>query len=316
VLLAEACEAMRDGRRALREFLGAQAVFAGKNDPSGLVRTTRGLARIAVCSGDYRTAENRFKESLGFAESLADREALFSATLGLAEVAILTGDVETARARIAEASKWVEHTDRHLCAEIRRGCLLAEEMHGAQAVELLEKVLAATEGKNALGPIAWLAALHLGRTAVELEGASLSRVKKRVAESLAAASGAAPSLVPALEITLAHLEAEDGRAEEGRRLATLAVRRFAEEGAVSEEEPPRILRAHARVLEAANAREEEVRAAWKAAVEELDRIASRLDRTMRKRYLDRGIARAILKGAENAGLELSRDASSNRIAAS
>jgi serine/threonine protein kinase/tetratricopeptide (TPR) repeat protein len=313
---AEASEALRDGKKALRGYIGAHAVFAAKHELPGLVRTTRGLARIAIYSGDYRTAENRFKESLVHAQTLGDRDAIFCATMGLCEVALLVGDEAGAAARIDEAAVYTEHLDRHLLCETRKACLYFETGRAKEAIEVLERALAAAEQKSSLLPVAWTAALHLGRVAASVEDAPRDTVKKHLFLALAAASGAAPILVPALEMTLALVEAANGNPEEAVRLASEGVRRFTEEGAIAEEEPPRMFAAQARVLSLADEGETKIRAAWKSAVEQIDRIASRLDRKLRNRYLDRASIRAILEAAEGAGLKLSRDASTYRIAAS
>src|SRR5262249_15040864 len=63
VALGEALESLGDNRGALRTFVNAQSVFSAEDDATGMARATRGLARIAIASGDYRTAENRFREA-------------------------------------------------------------------------------------------------------------------------------------------------------------------------------------------------------------------------------------------------------------
>lgn len=316
VAQAEASEALRDGKKALRGFIGAHAVFAAKNDLPGQVRTTRGLARIAVVSGDYRTAENRFKESLVHAQALGDREAMFSALMGLCEVALVVGDAVAAGSYIDQAARYSEHLDRHLLCETRRANLYLETGRSKEAIEVLQRALTTAEQKSSLSTVSWIVALHLGRATIAAEEPVTEALKRQVFGALAAASGAAPLLVPALEMTLALLEAAEENTEEALRLAGESLRRFHEDGGIAEEEPPSIFAAHARILRASGADAAKVRAAWKTAVEQVDRIASRLDRKDRGRYLDRPAIRAVLDAARDAGLKLSRDASTSRIAMS
>jgi hypothetical protein len=123
-----------------------------------------------------------------------------------------------------------------------------------------------------------------------------------------------PSLVLALTVGLAQAAAVLGDREPAERLSAEALASFAQEGAIIGDEPPCIFLTRARVLELAEATSSELKEAMRSAVLHLDTIASRLDRPTRQRYLSRWVARVILEEAERVGVEVTRDASSNRIA--
>jgi eukaryotic-like serine/threonine-protein kinase len=318
IALGEALEALGDNRRALRAFVQAQSIFSNEDDAKGMARATRGLARIAIASGDYRTAENRFREALVHAHTTRDREAQFGANLGLAEVARLMGLEDKARELLEDALRVTADEQRYLMVELMRARLLEGELEVAEAMRKLDRLYAISEGRPELARVRRLAALYHAQLAIVRSPFSkeeVGSIKARLEGVADSAMLEEPPLLVAIDVALGVLFALEGDYAEAKKRDARALERFLEEGAAVEEEPPRILLAHARVLEAADERTEDVRQAWKSAVEHLDSIASRLERKARKRYLSRPTAEAILKGAERAGLKLSRNASSNRIAA-
>jgi hypothetical protein len=199
--------------------------------------------------------------------------------------------------------------------------LLQEELELAEARKKLERVHASCEGKAELERVKRLALLYLGQLAVlrfersPFTKDQLASLESRLAVAALRVKLEEPCLVQAFDSALSVVLVLSEKMEEAKKKDMLAVDRFIADGAAVEVEPPHIFLAHARVLDAAGERKDDVRQAWKSAVEHLDSIASRLERKARKRYLSRSLAEAILSGAEKAGLKLSRNASSNRIAA-
>src|SRR5262249_38777179 len=129
----------------------------------GMSRATRGLARIAISSGDYRTAENRFRESLVHAHSIRDRDSAFLANLGLADVARLMGQIDRAREFLNDADRVAHDLDRHLLIELGSSRILMEEEELAEAKKKLDRVYLQTEAKPDLDRIRRLAALYAGQ---------------------------------------------------------------------------------------------------------------------------------------------------------
>ncbi|MCA9555099.1 MAG: protein kinase, partial [Myxococcales bacterium] len=100
---AEAAEALADGRGALRGYLSAHVGLGPAGASAELAQCSRGLARIAASSGDYRNAENRFRTALVTSRAVRDYAGIFKAELGLADVQRFLGDLEAARGFLEEA---------------------------------------------------------------------------------------------------------------------------------------------------------------------------------------------------------------------
>ena len=308
---AEASEELGEVRAALRGYLGAQAVLGAKNGPAQGA-AARGLARIAIASGDYRSAENRFRGALVFGRTQRDQRAIFLAELGLAEVARLIGEPIRAREYLEEAERAAASSEERLEVEVHRAQLLIEERRFEDASHRLQLLVEEAEGLGA-GAAHRRAALALARLPPRL-GSPSARARVSLGEALESARSEEPALAPVLELALAWAEAERGDEAAARERAARALECFTREGALRGEEPPAFLHAHARVLERLGGAPAEVQRGMRAAVTQLDTISSRLERKSRHRYLDRWMARGLIEDASRVGLALSRDVSSNRIA--
>jgi serine/threonine protein kinase/predicted ATPase len=316
---AEACEALGDGRAALRAYLVAQGQFTENDVVGGLTKTARGLAAIALSSGDYRTAENRYRESLKHAHTIRDHDALFLANLGLAEVFRLTGDPEKARGHLDEVERVAFEPRERTVVEIHRGRLMAEEGNPGAAAERLWRLIEVAHERRDLSAPYQHAALFYVQLARDRRLAKViaksDEFRDHVEAALERARDESPALVLALTVGLAQASVIVGDRELADRLSREAIEAFTQEGAIVGDEPPCIFLTRAHVLEGSGGAKAELVEAMRAAVLHLDSIASRLDRPTRQRYLSRWVARAILEEAERAGLEVTRDADSNRIAA-
>jgi hypothetical protein len=320
--LAEAAEANADGRTALRAFIASQSGFSAEENASGMSRATRGLARVAISSGDYRSAESRFRESLVHAHSTRDAESAFLANLGLSDVARMMGHPQRARELLEDAARFAPLAERHLHLDMAMARILMEEAELAEAKKKLDHVYVQTEGRPELEHVRRLAALYGGQLLLLYPPSrpppptdQLGEAFDRLAEALSSAIADEPQLVLALQSAHALVHVLCGRLDEARMLDADTMDRFMAEGAVNEEEPPRVMLAHARIVDALSGPGDELRNAWKRAVEHLDNIAGRLNRTMRQNYFARGFAQMIVQGAEASGLKLRLNANSNRIAA-
>jgi hypothetical protein len=316
---AEACEALGDGRAALRAYLLAQTQFAENDVVGGLTKTARGLAAIALSSGDYRTAENRYRESLKHAHTIRDHEAIFRANLGLAEVFRLTGDPDKTRAHLSEVERVAFEPRERTIVEIHRARSMAEEGNPGAAAERLWHLLEVAHERRDLSSPYQHAALFYAQLTRDRRIAKViaksDEFRDHVEAALERAAQESPALVVALTAALAHASALVGSLEPADRLSRQAVESFTQEGAIVADEPPCIFLTRAHVLDAMGSAQQERAAAMRSAVLHLDSIASRLDRPTRQRYLSRWVARAVLEEAKRAGLEVTRDADSNRIAA-
>jgi hypothetical protein len=335
VSLGEALLALGDGRGALRSFIPAQGLFEREGFRRGLVKSTRGLARIALSSGDYRSAEARFRESLGHARGGLDLGGMCRAMVGLAEVSRRLADPRAEEFVLASERLAAEPSDLYR-ALLVRALLLAEAGQPERALALLEDVeretrrgRAGSRGAGELDPpsgaeagaalrLSWRASLyaaevwsHFGAGDRSFPGrAALTRGLEQV---LLEVEDGEPSLLLPVEAHLAEQLAIGGERDRARVLTERALERWSREGAVAEEEAPLIFYAHARTLDHLGARRPELAAALRGAIEQVDLILSRLVAGQRERYLERRPIRAILRAAEGAGLTIHRDRKSARL---
>lgn len=319
---AEACEALGDGRSALRSYLFAQARLTPLSDASGLARVERGLATIAIASGDYRTAENRYRGSLVHASSQRDHDMLFRANLGLADVARLSGDTTRARDLVADARRVAFDQERQLLVRVYRARMLTEERQLEEAYDRLERIYSTAEDVRSLGSVRRLSALLRGQMlrvrpghVVEVRPTSrrLASVEAHLERALGSAATEDPASSVALTLALGVVLALRGDDLRAKKMCAEAVERFRKEGAVIGDEPPWIFYAQARVLQLTGAPVKDTKDAMRSAIAQLDSIMSRLERKDRQRYLDRWVSRAVMDEAERNGLRLSRNASSSRL---
>jgi hypothetical protein len=324
LLHGEASEALGDGRAALRSYLSAQARFTAADGTAGLARTGRGLARIALSSGDYGMAENRFRGSLVHARSLRAHEGIFLANLGLAEVARLVGEPSRAQEFLGESRRVAHAFEAQLLVRLHQSWLLLEEQRWDDAYAKIERLLDSIENEARLGGPRRLGALLLALTLRRRPSADkdlradrdrLNRARSRLERAEANAAAQEPALVISLKLALAHVHALLGDHAWAQSLAEESRSRFEKEGAVIGDEPTGLAYGYARILQLTASSDEQVRAAYAAAVAALDSVGSRLDRKQRQRYLERVLAKSILEEAERAGVRLTRDISSNRITA-
>ncbi|MCK6552882.1 hypothetical protein L6R52_44070, partial [Myxococcota bacterium] len=320
VTQGEVLEARGSARAALRAYVQAQAVLGGKGDAAGLARTTRGLARIALASGDYRTAENRFREALVHARTTKDDGGAFSANLGLAMVARLVGQPARADEHLDDAARAASSTERHLRVSGERARVADEDGRTEQALTLIDTALGAARGRPELSAVRRLLVLERAQLVLaaplglpEAWAGRLAQLRAELGEALHEAEVEAPALVESIGSVLALGLALEGRKSEARELAERSLARFLAEGAVYEDEPPRMFFVRARVLELAGAPRDDVRVAWRRAVEQVDVVASRLERKMRRYYLERALPSGIVLAAGRSGLVITRDPTTSRL---
>lgn len=321
VTRAEALEVLGDGRAALRELVVAQAAFSSGADDAGRAQTTGGLARIAVASGDYRTAENRFREALVHAQAARDGGGALSASVGLAEVARLSGHLAKASELLDDARRSASTLEHHLWIEVERARIAAEDSRGDEAEQRFDRAVDAAKGRRELESarnrlVLARAQLTLSPPGGPAPKAGLARagaIAAELREVLEQVKTGEPRLRLAVEVMLALGLSLAGQTAEARVICAAAMGRFNAEGAVYGDEPPRLLAVHARVLELAGEKAELVRAALRTAVEHADSVVSRLDRKMRKFYLERSVTRGVLGSAERAGIEVRRDPETYRL---
>jgi serine/threonine protein kinase len=317
---AEALELLGDGRAALREMIGAHSAFEAAAFRRGLSRSTSGLARIALCSGDYRNAEARWRESLVHARATSDLSGISHALLGLAEVSRRIGQYERASEFIVGAERTAAESVQGLLTRIARGLLLAESGELPRAEETLLEVERAADGCTAWSG-AWCSAL-LSRSQLlvafrshdaEPELKRSGPLAERFERALAEAEETAPLLLLPLELHLAYQLAQLGSRDRARSLSQRASDRFSKEGAVAEDEAPLVVYTHALTLIRIGASREECARVLEKAIENLDLILNRLTSKMRERYLERAPIRGLVKAAEKYGLVVEKDAKTFRV---
>ena len=320
---AEAAEALGDGRGALRGYLAAHVGLGPAGASPQLAQSSRGLARIAVSSGDYSNAENRFRSALVASRAVRDYAGIFKAELGLAEVQRCMGDQEAAQGFLDDALRVAFDLGQKLTVRVAQVALLFEEERFDDAHARLERIYGAAE-QAGLGAVRRRAALGQGQTfrrrpsmdePLRDRRAALADASQRLRQALEEAVTDDPSLIAALELAAAVTAALEGARDRALELAHQAQARFQNQGALSGEEPPAVYYTVARVHQLVGGDEAEVRSWLKRAVAQVDAIGSRLERKQRVRYLQRPLARAVLEEAERAGVTVARDALSNRISA-
>ena len=239
--------------------------------------------------------------------------------LGLAEVARLVGETDRAKEYLSAAKRLVVHEDQQQCVRFEKALVMAETGQLGLATRMLREIATQTRPPNGS---AWLwrrATLHAAQiyagygTPERPERNVVRGLIRDVERALRHAAQEAPVLVLALEASLSWLLALGGRLERAGAFAKRVMDRFTMEGTVHEDEPPRLLYAHALTLERVGASRNDVNAAFIKAIQQLDLIASRLERNMRERYLDRPMARSLLRAASQAGLRIRQDKRSFRL---
>lgn len=319
--VAEASEALGDGRGALRSYLSAHLGLSREGASADLARTSRGLARIAVSSGDYPNAENRFRSALVSSRAVRDYPGIFLADLGLAEVWHAMGNSGEASAFLEEAQRTAFDRAQKLMVRAMQIALLFEEERFDDAYASFDRLYGAAEGGRKAS-VRRRAALGMGqsfrrRPAQDARLAerrdALETTSTRLRLALEQALTDDPALITALQLAAAVVEALRGASDRALGLAEDAQARFQSEGALSGDEPPAVFYAVARVHQITGSPDAEVRHWMDKALSQLDSICGRLQRKARVRYLDRPQSRALLEEAERLGISVSRDVHSNRV---
>ncbi|MBI4817572.1 MAG: protein kinase [Deltaproteobacteria bacterium] len=314
VLKAEIAEQAGDERGALRMLLRPSGEREDARTVAG--RSAAALARIALSSTDYRTAESRFREALVAGRAKHDVDLTRGALVGLAEVARRCGRPDRANDYLLGAERLVRVPIDELMIRIRRGLLLAEneELDRARWVfDDVERSAARFPTARILASLAW-AKVAVGFGTEELPSApNLKTSIASLERSIAEAKTTAPKLLTSLTACLGLFHAATGVVEKGLEESRAAIASFLESGSLTEDEPARLLLCHARTLSLARAPLADVRGALRGAVEQLDLTASRLERNVRADLLKRPLAKTILRAAKSAGIEVKRDEASHRL---
>lgn len=320
---AEASEALGDGRGALRGYLAAHVGLGKEGASESLARASRGLARIAASSGDYRNAENRFRSALVASRAVRDYPGIFLAEGGLAEVWRAMGDLSAARGFIEDASRVAYDPTQRLMLRVLQVRLLLEEERYDDAHARFCRLWDAA-GEAPFGAVRRRAALGLGQSfrrrpaqdaGVSARRAELDEGSARLRAALDESLTEDPALITALQLAASVVDALRGEADRALGLAEDAQARFQAEGALAGDEPPAVFYTVARVHQIVGADRATVQAWLKKAVHQVDQICGRLERKGRTRYLERALPRAVLEEAERAGVEVARDVRSNRVSA-
>ncbi len=318
LVAAEAVEATEDDRAALRAFVAAQAVFEGEQERGRLARVEAGMARIALASGDYGTAENRFRATLVHSRAVHDASSLFEALLGLGVVSRRTGDPERALRFFDGAERLATDRARGLALWAQRALAVAEngdvDEARAQLDALSAEAWSSAPGAPAILPtLAWGSLITgFGDTWAPSRPAAQALVE-RLSRAVEQARADAPALVITLQGSLALARVLAGDVERGRRESEAALQRFVRRGALREDEPWRFLLQHAMVLAKGGAPGNERLAALAKSVQHLDLVLSRLDRPTRERVASRPGPAALVLAASEAGLDVTRDPRSHRV---
>ncbi len=310
---AEALAALVDDRGAVRGLLVAKPLLERFNDRDGLARASLGLGNLALASADYTDAERRFRESLLHARAGHDAQRTFGAMLGLAQVARLIGDLDNAHRYIDGAARLALIPQQSLTLELDRALLRAAAGERDAALAALRAVAVQARpprGYSWIWRRATLASAQL--VADELAGlperATIRGITRDVERVLVRARDESPVLVLGLEAALAFLLAATDHIDRAAAYAERAADRLETDGVVHEDEPPRLLLAHARTLQKVGAAEAEVQGSLRKAVVQLELIAAKLDRAKRRRYLDRPQNLALRRVATEADIALSPEA--------
>ncbi|MBI2374070.1 MAG: protein kinase [Deltaproteobacteria bacterium] len=316
LVAAELLEESADERAALRTLLRAKSMLEEAAGRDSSARAALCLARIALSSADYRSAEARYREALVVARSSHDASATRRALVGLAEVARRVGQIARAHDYLAGAERLARTLADDLSLRVQRGQLSAEDGDLDRARWIFDDVDRAAARYPAVRRFAALswAQSAVGFGAEELPPSNVLWSSISILErSLDEARSSAPRFVTSLSACLGLFLAAVGAVDRGLDASRVAISRFAETGSLAEDEAPRLLLSHARTLSLARAPLADVRGALFGAVEQLDQISGRLERTHRADFLRRTLARTILRSAKSAGIDVRRDEASHRL---
>ncbi|MFO0727271.1 MAG: protein kinase [Myxococcota bacterium] len=316
LVIAEANEAETDERAALKAYVRLQGAFDRDQDRAALARATAGLARIALGSGDYRTAESRFRTALAHARAAFSVDGLVEALLGLGTIAQRKGSHQRGLAFFEAAERLVPDAPRAGELWARRALLLAE-MGALDRAESQIEVALTELWKGGLGHAAIVPTLLWAEIAVGFSGPLGRPTAELLADRLAIMGELAETRAPALKVPfdayLGHALVVMGDGPRGRERSEEAMRRFTVTGTLREEEAPRIFWLHATTLKRLSAPAAEIKEALGRGVEQLDLLLSRLERQDREQVLERPQSRQLLGAAEAAGVDFEQDPRSHRL---
>ena len=316
---AEVAERFGELREAGQRFAEAHRGLEGaSNWADGLARATAGLARSALTSAEYTTAENRFRAVLVHARSRHRADALVEAHWGLVEVSRQLGDLRRARVFAAEMERADLSADRPARARLIRGLLAAESGRWAEAQTHLERAV-----DDALGPDErlWIRSLvalaHLFRLPNDLTpGLSRSRQRTgRLLDGLESAVEAAAATWPAWTgvVMLARATVAASMRASEPVSTERAIRGFEANGVMVGDEPASAAFGLARLWMVNEAYSEPGRTYLRRAVRSLDTVIARLGPDERHRYLIRPSIAAIVEEARIAQVATGPDPHSRRL---
>ncbi len=316
---AEALARLGDDRGALRGFLAVRPDLERGSAKGAMVRVALGLGRIAVGSGDHATAERRLREAMAHARAAHDADGLFLAYLGLAEVARLMGDAERTEELLESAQSLAVRPEQERAVQLQRALGDAEAGQVARAQRALREVVARSRPPAGSVELWREGVLRAAQIVVGfgdepgLERTVVRGLIRDAERALAHCDAESPTLRLPLEGALAYLLALIGDLDPAARMAERVVEQLDRDGVVHGDEAPRLYYALAKCFLRIGASTADVARVVRKAVEQLDTVASRLERDARPRFLARPIARRILDAADRSGLVVERDAAAHRL---
>jgi tetratricopeptide (TPR) repeat protein len=316
LILAETAEAETDDRAALKGYVRLSIALDPEVQKGELARTMAGLARIALASGDYRTAESRFRSALAYARAAFSVDALASALLGLGTLAQRQGAHQRALSFFEGAERLVPDAD--LAGELwARRALLEAEMGALEAAESQVEAALSELWRGGTSQAAIVPTLLWAELAICYSGpigaATAELLSDRLELMSQLAERAAPALVVPFDLLLGHALVVRGESARGLAMSQGALDRFGESGTLRELEAPLLFGIHSESLSRAGRGLPEIARAVTSAVRHLDELLGRLDRGDRGQALARPPLARILERAAELELDVRHDARSHRL---
>jgi len=316
LILAETAEAETDDRAALKGYVRLSIALDPEVQKGELARTMAGLARIALASGDYRTAESRFRSALAYARAAFSVDALASALLGLGTLAQRQGAHQRALSFFEGAERLVPDAD--LAGELwARRALLEAEMGALEAAESQVEAALSELWRGGTSQAAIVPTLLWAELAICYSGpigaATAELLSERLELMSQLAERAAPALVVPFDLLLGHALVVRGESARGLAMSQGALDRFGESGTLRELEAPLLFWIHSESLSRAGRGLPEIARAVTSAVRHLDELLGRLERGDRGQALARPPLARILERAAELELDVRHDARSHRL---
>ena len=161
---AEVAERFGERRLARQLYTSAHRTLEGQPDwKDALARATAGLARAALMTADYASAESRYRSALADARTRHHADQTIEALWGLVDACRQMGDLRRARAFAGELERNDFGPGRLVRARLLRGYLAAEGARWSEAQTLLEHALAQSQPGEPLEHRALVAQVQLLR---------------------------------------------------------------------------------------------------------------------------------------------------------